>query len=133
MNRNSVREALRHQLPGGYGCRFDYWELRAQRICQIQSIEAFAVPMTSEVRRGTEASREGEGLEQLSSGHGATSRIRTEASGPAQKRMHAGPSTPIRPHLLRHLCQGQASFERRVGGSDGAVMPFRAYHRPMII
>ena len=79
----------------------------------------------------TEAGRERKGLGQQSSGHGATSRIRTETSGPAQKRCTQDP--PNGPHLLRHLCKGQASLARRVGGSDGPVMPFRAYHRPMII
>lgn len=48
-----------------------------------------------------EAGRERKGLGQQSSGHGTTSRIRTETPGPAQKRCTQDP--PIRPHSLRHL------------------------------
>jgi hypothetical protein len=81
---------------------------------------------------GTEASWKRRGLEQQSSGHGTTSRIRTEAASTSAKAMPAK-TLQIALHSLRHLCQGQASLVRRNGGSEALQMPFRAYHRPMIV
>lgn len=75
-----------------------------------------AIPVTSEVRKGTEASWKRKGLGEQSSGNGATSRIRTETPGPAQKRCRTLQSALIRcvifvrPKLLSH---GETVLRRR--------------------
>ena len=115
------------------GCRFHCWSGRAQCISQIQIVVLCALPMTGEVRMGTESSRERESLEEQSSARGTTSRIRTETAARQPKRRCTVGDWTLCSKSTLVCCVIFARVKLRNGGPEAAAMPFRAYYRAMIV